>query len=447
MVPLGASPGVIRRTADVRRSVRALWAASVFGGLAQALAGTAGSLLARQVGGSDAVAGLPQGVGVVGSALAALAMSHTTAVRGRRVALTGGAIVAMAGCGVVIFGGAIASLPLILTGCLLLGAGNTTVMLGRYAAADLGAEGSRTAAMASVLVATTVGAVAGPNLLVPASQLAGHVGLPALCGPYLIAAAAFAAAAMTLGRGLRFALPPTPVAAVEPRNAHGSRWSGNGITGLTVLSIANLVMVSAMTMAPMQLRHNGNGLGMVGLMVSVHIAGMFAPSPVSAWLTDRIGSTAAAAAAAVVLVGASSLAAVGAHSSGALTIAMILLGAGWNLCLISGSTLLTARVPAGERPRREGWGEVAMGVAAAGGGAGSGVMMTAGGYQLLAAAAAGVAVLIVPIALGGIRRRPSPPTPKRTTAGPTFRRSGCQLVENPSSAPLPDETRMTSTGG
>jgi MFS family permease len=199
----------------------------------------------------------------------------------------------------------------------------------------------------------------------------------------------------------------------------------------------------------MQLRHNGNGLGMVGLVVSLHIAGMFAPSPVSAWLTDRIGSTVAAVAAAVVLVGASSLAAVGPHSSGALTIAMILLGAGWNLCLISGSTLLTARVPAGERPRREGWGEVAMGVAAAGGGAGSGVMMTAGGYQLLAAAAAGVAILIVPIALGGIRWRPSPPTPRERQPD-RFRRpsssggrSGC-IPSSTASALGPEQDALRS---
>jgi MFS family permease len=403
LVPLGSDPGVVRIAGDVRGSVRALLVASVLGGLAQALAGTAGSLLARQVGGSDAVAGLPQGFLVAGSALAALAMSRMTAACGRRAALTSGATVAMAGCGVVTVGGTIASLPLILIGCLLLGAGNTAVMLSRYAAADLGPEGSRTAAMASVLVATTVGAVAGPNLLAPASQLAGHLGLPALCGPYLIAALAFAASALTLARGLRFALRPAPGAAGGHRNAHGSRLNRNGLTGLAVLLLANLVMVSVMTMAPMQLRHNGDGLSVIGLVVSVHIAGMFAPSPLSAWLTDHAGGAAAAAAAAVLLVGASSLAAVGAHSSGTLTIAMVLLGASWNLSLISGSTLLTAGVPAGERPRREGWGEVAMGVAAAGGGAGSGAMMTAGGYQLLAAAAAAVAVLVVPIALGGVR--------------------------------------------
>jgi MFS family permease len=170
-----------------------------------------------------------------------------------------------------------------------------------------------------------------------------------------------------------------------------------------VLLLANLVMVSVMTMAPMQLVHNGNGLGVIGLVVSVHIAGMFAPSPVSAWLTNRLGSMVAAAAAAVLLVGACSLAAIATHSSGTLTIAMVLLGVGWNLSLIAGSTLLTDGVPAAERPRREGWGEVAMGVAAAGGGAGSGAMMSAGGYQLLAAAAAGVAVLVVPIALGSVR--------------------------------------------
>jgi MFS family permease len=257
--------------------------------------------------------------------------------------------------------------------------------------------------MASVLVATTVGAVAGPNLLAPASRMAGHLGLPVLCGPYVIAAIAFAAAAATLARGLRFALLPTADAAAINRDAHSTRLDRQGVTGLTVLLLANLVMVSVMTMAPMQLEHNGNGLGLVGLVVSVHIAGMFAPSPLSAWLTNRLGGAVAAMAAAVLLIGSCSLAAVGARSSGSLTIAMILLGAGWNLSLISGSTLLTAGVPAGERPRREGWGEVAMGAAAAGGGAGSGAMMAAGGYQLLAAAAAAVAVLIVPIALGGIR--------------------------------------------
>ena len=348
---------------------------------------------------------------VAGSAVAALAMSRLTARRGRRVALTSGATAAMAGCGVVIMGGAIASLPLILSGCLLLGAGNTAVMLGRYAAADLGPEGSRTAAMASVLVATTVGAVAGPNLLAPASRMAGHLGLPVLCGPYLVAAIAFAAAAATLARGLRFALlPPLDATAIEPKRTQVAVGPASESRGLTVLLLANLVMVSVMTMAPMQLRHNGNGLGMIGLVVSVHITGMFAPSPLSAWLTNRLGGAAAAAAAAVLLIGACSLAAVGAHSSGTLMTAMVLLGAGWNLSLISGSTLLTAGVPAGERPRREGWGEVAMGAAAAGGGAGSGAMMAAGGYQLLAAAAAAVAVLVVPIALGGVENSRSVPS-------------------------------------
>jgi MFS family permease len=137
---------------------------------------------------------------------------------------------------------------------------------------------------------------------------------------------------------------------------------------------------------------------------------MFAPSPLSAWLTNRLGGAAAATAAAVLLIGACSLAAVGSHSSGTLMTAMVLLGAGWNLSLISGSTLLTAGVPAGERPRREGWGEVAMGAAAAGGGAGSGAMMAAGGYQLLAAAAAAVAVLVVPISLGGVENSRSVPS-------------------------------------
>lgn len=140
-----------------------LWGASAVGGLAQSLAGAAGALLARQVSGSDAAAGLPQALLVAGTAAAALWLSALASRWGRRVSLAAGAAVAVAGCVLVAVGAAISSLLLVLVGSLLLGAGNTAVMLARYAAADLAAEDSRAKAMASVLMATAIGAVAGPN--------------------------------------------------------------------------------------------------------------------------------------------------------------------------------------------------------------------------------------------------------------------------------------------
>jgi len=382
----------------------ALWAASSLGGLGQSLAGAAGALLAGDVGGAVAVAGLPQASLVVGAAVSALALSRLTVRRGRGAALSTGAVVATSGCLVVAAAALLASLWLVLLGSLLLGAGTTAVMLGRYAAADLGPETSRARSMASVLVATTVGAVAGPNLLGPSSGLTDTLGLPALAGPYLVAAISFAAAAAILAVGLRASTVPvartSAVAGIEPAPTTDDTLRRQGLVGLAVLALANLVMVSVMTMTPVHLHHIGSGLVVIGLVISLHIAGMFAPSPVSGWLTDRVGTAPTAAAAGMVLIAASGLA-TAADSPPILAAAMVLLGVGWNLALLSGSALLTAGVSASQRPRREGWGEVAMGIAAAGGGVAAGPVMASDGYWLLAALGAGVGVLVLPLAWYG----------------------------------------------
>jgi MFS family permease len=359
-------------------------------------------LLARAVSGNDAVAGLPQAVLVAGSALAALGLSALTRRAGRRLALVAGLVVALSGCIVTMAGGAAGSLAVVLAGSLLLGAGNTVVMLGRYAAADLGPQAARGRAMGAVLAATTVGAVAGPNLLAPAGALASMLGMVALTGPYLVAAVGFVAAAVAIGLGMRHDRPLVAGAVGRPRRPDqpiGAR----GAMGLGVLMVANLVMVGVMTMAPVHLSHSGSGLAAIGMVISLHIAGMFAPSPLSGWVTDRLGPVRGAIAASAVLVAASVSAAMWAGAGGGLAVALMLLGVGWNLALLSGSALLTAEVPAAERPRREGWGEVGMGVAAAGGGVLAGPVMAGAGYATLATAGAIIATVILPIA----RWRPS----------------------------------------
>ncbi|QYN36598.1 MFS transporter [Pseudonocardia sp. DSM 110487] len=391
--------------------------ASLLGGLAQSIGGSAAALLARDLGGSDAVAGLPQAVLVVGSAVAALGMSALSRRCGRPRALATGLAVATGGSVVVVLAGDLTGL---LVGTLLLGAGTAAVMLGRYAAADGAPEGARARAMATVLVATTVGAVAGPNLLVPADVLGRALGLPGLSGAYVVAAVCFAA-----GAGLLLRLPMRlPETEPDPHVAT----HGTPVRGLAVLALTNLVMVGVMTMAPVHLHHLGVGLGAIGLVVSLHIAGMFAPAPLSGWLTDRWGPTPTTALAGAVLVVSALLAATAAGAPLVLGVALVLLGVGWNLGLVAGSTLLTAGVPAAERPRREGWGEVAMGISAAGGGAASGAVMSGGGYGLLASAGAAVAALVVAAAwqarLSACRTAPrpapapSPPRPRGPSAAP-----------------------------
>ncbi|MBC8092830.1 MAG: MFS transporter [Pseudonocardia sp.] len=330
---------------------RELWAASALSGLASVLAGTAGALLARQVAGSEAVAGLPQAMLVAGAAVTAVGLSLITRRYGRRIALSVGAATAVVGCSAVVVAVLVDSLPGVLAGFALLGSGSAAVMLGRYAAADLAPEASRARAMGSVLVATTAGAVVGANLLAPSTALADRWGMPGLFGPYLVAALGFAVATGALLRGGTW--PPVPVvASVAPASGAIAGPGRQGYVGLAVLGVSNLVMVAVMTMAPIHLHHLGAGLGTVGLIVSMHIAGMFAPSLLSGRLSDRYGPLPVAAGAAVTMAASSLLVVAGSGSPPILALAL-LLGAGWNLGLVAGSVLLTSQAPLGERPRRE----------------------------------------------------------------------------------------------
>lgn len=336
------------------RGLRVLCVASAVGGLAQSLAGAGGALLARQLSGSEVTAGLPQAGLVLGSAAAALVLSRITAARGRRTSLATGAVSAVLGCAAVITGAFTGSLPGVLVGCLLLGAGNTAVTLLRYAAADLVDELGRARAMASVLVATAAGAVVGPSLLGPTDELGTHLGLPALTGPYLLAAPGFAATAMVVLSGLTEATPAAQTSASASGVSRSAALTADARHGLVVLGLANLVMVAVMTMAPVQLHHLGHGLTSIGAVISVHLAAMFAPSPFTGWCTNRLGPRKAAAAAGVLLALACTVAAAGSTSLPALSAGMLLLGLGWNLALVSGSVLLTAGVHPAARPDREG---------------------------------------------------------------------------------------------
>jgi len=331
-----------------------LWMAAAIGGLAQSLAGAAGALLAARIGG-PATAGLPQAALVAGAALAALALSALSRRAGRPRALAAGACAAAAGCALVAGAAHWHSLPAVLAGTLLIGAGNAAVMLTRYAAADL--AGSMTA----VLTATAAGAIAGPLLLG-----AGH--------PYPVAAAAF-----VLSAACYLPVPRSPASSPASSSPPAGR---SGRAGLAVLAGANLVMVGVTTFAPVHLAHAGSSATAIGAVVSAHIAGMFAPSALSTRLVASSGPTRTA------LLGAAALAlacaAVASGDGPALIAGLFLLGAGWNLCLVAGSTMLVAGMPSATRPRREAWGEIGMGAAAATGGGLSGPLAAASGYPALA---------------------------------------------------------------
>jgi predicted MFS family arabinose efflux permease len=320
---------------------------------------------------------------------------------------------------------------LLLAGCLLLGGGNAAVMLARYAAADLASHRGRS--ISTVVTSASVGAVAGPNLLGPAGPLAEAVGLPAPTGLFLLAVPSFLGAALVLAAFLR----PDPLQLAKAAARSSEQPAAAGGSGelavllgdrhirlaLLALAIANLAMVGVMAVAPVHLQHHGAGMGMIGLIISAHIAAMYLPAPVTGWLVDTFGARAVVGLGALVLLTAAAAAVPGFGHLGIIG-ALLLLGVGWNAGLIGGSALLRdAPVSPSLRTRAEGLGELGMGAAAAAGGSGAGLLLAAGGFELLGVVAAAPCLLLLAVLAANGRRQVGSGAGARSSSGNTTHRS------------------------
>jgi MFS family permease len=270
-----------------------------------------------------------------------------------------------------------------------------------------------------------VGAVASPGLLGPGGGLARAVGLPPLAGLYVVAVLCFLAAALVLwgasnpavpylGRGAGL-LGPSP----GRRYARGEVASGlkapSARLAVAILAATNLVMVAVMAIAPVHMVAHGHHLGLVGIVVGAHVAGMFVPSPVSGWAADRVGPTAVAGGG-FGLILASGVAGLLLDVGGALqmTAVLLVLGVGWNLGVVGGSALLAGSVPEKLRPRVEGIGEVSMGLVAGAGAPVAGLVVALGGFAALSlsgTAVAATAILTLVVSARRAAGRPGPPPP------------------------------------
>ncbi|MGW4049890.1 MFS transporter [Streptomyces sp. NPDC004779] len=380
-------------------------------GISQALGGagmaagiTVGALLAQDLLGSTGLAGVPAALYTVGAAFGAAALGHVSRRFGRRPGLAlGHGIAALGSVGVV--AGAAARWPVLLLSALFVyGAGTVTGLLARYAGADLAPPERRGRAAGTVLFAMTLGAVVGPNLTGPTGDLADAWGLPRLTGPFLLAAVAYGAAALVLVVWSRTdTLPPAPPQV--PGADRGVRPAPGVITGATVMITAQLVMIAVMTMTPVHMADHGHTTQAVGLVIALHVGAMFLPSPLSGFLADRIGGRWVATAAGAVLLAAALLAGLAPPASvPLLACALVLLGAGWNLALLGGTTMLTNAAPAENRAAVQGLADVGMSVAGATGGMASGLVMGGGGYPVLSVAAGALALAVIPaVAMSGSR--------------------------------------------
>jgi MFS family permease len=382
-----------------RRTVRVLAGSQVLGGIAVAGSLPAGSLLAASVAGSEAAAGLAQTAGVVGAALLALPLARIALSRGRRVALSTGYGIGAVGAAVVIAAAVVRSVPLIMLGCLLVGVASAASYQARYAATDLAEEHHRARALSYVVWAATVGAVLGPNLLEVSGSLGEALGLPRLAGPYVVSVTVLLAAVVVLMLLLR----PDPYLlavrqqrtagepAAKPRLRDGLahlRAHPLAMLGIAAIAIGHVVMVMVMVMTPVHMAHVDVTLQLIGLVISVHVAGMYALSPVVGWAVDRYGRVPVIVAGIVILAAACAIAGLApAHSVLILGIGLFLLGLGWSCTLIAGSALVIDDVDPRERPAVQGVSDLTMNVAGAVGGAAAGLIVLVWSYGVLCAVA------------------------------------------------------------
>ena len=376
-----------------RRPMAAIVVAAALMNAAMSVASGVGTIVAADRLGL-AWGGVAATAGIVGTGVGALALTRLTARRGRGRALAVGYLVGAVGA-VVATGGAVTDdVAALLIGMLLLGVGNAAAQLSRYAAAELHTEDRRGRAIGAVVWAGAVGAVGGPLLLGATAALAGRFGWVPAAGPFLLAVAVTAVAAV-VSRWLPYGskaltAAPAPLWTLLRRPAVRSAFA--------VLATAQVVMVAVMTAAPVEMHRHGQGLGAVGLVLSAHTLGMFALSPLTGRLVDRLGARPVLVAGLVALAAAAGATSAGPTDTAFRAAALSLLGYGWNLCFVGGSTALAETVPPAERARVEGTVDAAVWGLAAVAGVLSTVVLAFGGYAVLTAAA-GLLVLVPAAAL------------------------------------------------
>ena len=394
-----------------QRTIWILVAGVAIGSTGHIAAVTVGTIVAEQIAGTAALAGLPAASVVLGSAIGSALLSLLMARRGRRAGLSLGYTISVGGAIVAAAAVVTVSLPLLVLGTLMIGFGNSSNQLSRYAAADLVPLGRRASTIGLVVWGATVGAVVGPNLVAFSGEVAINLGLPELAGPYLLPILFVGAAALLSFVMLRpdlFELAdhasggPADANQPVPRLADLLRRPAV-LAAIVALVTGQVVMVLIMTMTPLHMTAHGHGLAAVGFVISGHTFGMFALSPLSGRLTDRFGSPIVITAGLIILALSSVMAAVAPADGGAmLFIALFLLGYGWNLGFVAGSAMLAGNLAIAERTRLQGFTDAFIWSSAAAASLSSGIVVDWAGYATLGLIGAGL-IAIPAIVLFGTR--------------------------------------------
>jgi MFS family permease len=388
-----------------RRTLRLLFVTQIISGIGVAVGASVGALLAADLAGVG-VSGLAQSAVVVGAALFAIPATAIVERRGRRPSLATLYMIAALGAILVVTAAVRGSIPLLFLGFFLFGGATAANYQARYAAVDLAPAALRGRHLSLIVWATTLGAVMGPSLAPVAGVTVGRYGVPTLAGPYLFSAVLFILATLLLLLLLRPDPAEVARAAFERLGSSASDAPRPGMRaalgavmsqaqarlGVTTMAVGHLVMVGVMAMTPVHIKGAGHDaahtLSIVGLVLSFHIAGMYAFSPVFGWLTDRLGRRPVIFLGIGLLLAACALAGSAGHGTPRLAAGLMLLGLGWSATMVAGSTLLSESIPVELKASAQGLSDLVMGLAGATAGAVSGLIVAGWGYSMLTLLAA-----------------------------------------------------------
>jgi MFS family permease len=388
-----------------RRTLRLLFVTQIISGIGVAVGASVGALLAADIAGVS-VSGLAQSALVVGTALFTVPATAIVNRSGRRPSLAAGYFVAGVGSIIVVVAAVRGSIPLLFLGFFLFGGATAAGLQARYAAVDLAPAALRGRHLSLIVWATTLGAVVGPSMAPLAGRFVAAYGIPTLAGPYFFSALLFGLATLLLLLFLRpdplvvarsaLSHPSSPISdAPRPGMRAALRFvmsQPSARLGVSAMAVGNLVMIGVMAMTPVHIKSAGHDaartLSIVGLVLSFHIAGMFAFSPVFGWLTDRLGRRPIIFAGIALLLAACALAGSAGYGSTHLAGGLMVLGLGWSATMVAGSTLLSDSIPVELRASAQGLSDLVMGLAGAMAGAISGVIVATWGYSILTLLAA-----------------------------------------------------------
>ncbi len=363
-----------------RRTLLILTAGQVLGGLGVGAGLSVGALAVNELAGA-AWSGLAATVATLGAGLLAVPLARLADRSGRRVSLSTAALIAAGGALVCLFALQASSAVLLFLGLGLSGAGTAAALQSRFAATDLASASSRGRDLSLVVWSTTIGSVTGPNLAEPGNVLGAALGLSPFAGVFVFPLVAQCLAALAYLVWMR----PDPLLESRRRSLAAAGTAAVTDTGagdlrlvrlaIITLALSHATMVALMSMTPVHLVHDGASLSVVGFTLSLHIAGMFALSPVFGVLADRVGRLPVIVSGQLLLAGSAVVTALGSHQTTTVMLGLILLGLGWSASTVAGSALLNDAAPADRRLVLQGRSDLTMNLAGAVGGAVSGPLL------------------------------------------------------------------------